>query len=57
VLVVLVPRGVHHYSSGTAHRVDFGLVMVDALDNDDLVHEASAIVSRQSPSALAHAAD
>jgi hypothetical protein len=30
--------------------------MVDALGNDDLVHEAQAIVSRQSPSALAHAA-
>jgi hypothetical protein len=30
---------------------------VDALENDDLVHEAPAIVSRQSPSALAHAAD
>jgi coenzyme F420-reducing hydrogenase delta subunit len=120
VLVVLVPRGVHHYSSGTAQavldhaeprarlvfscgwhisldghtsirvvvrgsdleegesqglpvwsrhvgdpilesnitrRVDFALFMVDALDHDDLVHEAPAIVSRRSPSALAHAAD
>jgi len=30
------------------------LFMVHALENDDLVHEAPAIVSRQSPSALAH---
>jgi hypothetical protein len=35
--------------------VDFALFIVDALDNDDLVHEAPAIVSRQSASALAHA--
>jgi hypothetical protein len=31
--------------------------MVAALENDDLVHEAPAIVGRQSPSALANAAD
>ena len=37
-------------------RVDFALFMVDALTNDELVHEAPAIVGRQSPSALAHAA-
>jgi hypothetical protein len=30
--------------------------MVDALENEDLVHEAPAIVGRQTPSALAHAA-
>jgi hypothetical protein len=30
--------------------------MVEALTNDDLVHEAPAIVGRQTPSALAHAA-
>jgi hypothetical protein len=30
--------------------------MIEALDNDDLTHEAPAIVSRQSASALAHAA-
>ena len=29
--------------------------MVQALEDDDLVHEAPAIVSSQSPSALAHA--
>jgi hypothetical protein len=42
--------------SNITRRVDFALFMVEALDNDDLVHEAPAIVSRQSPSALAHAA-
>jgi NAD(P)-dependent dehydrogenase (short-subunit alcohol dehydrogenase family) len=41
--------------SNITRRVDFALFMVDALDNDDLVHEAPAIVSRQSASALAHA--
>jgi hypothetical protein len=30
--------------------------MVDALENEDLVHEAPAIVGCQTPSALAHAA-
>jgi hypothetical protein len=30
--------------------------MVEALENDELVHEAPAIVGRQTPSALAHAA-
>ena len=114
VLVVLVPRGVHGYSTGTAQavldhappgarlvfscgwhitrdgqdvyswklktivkvfgplarlarfadlddqveacrRVYFALFMVDALENDELVHEAPAIVGRQTPSALAHA--
>jgi hypothetical protein len=42
--------------SDITRRVDFALFMVEALVNDDLVHEAPAIVSRQSPSALAHAA-
>jgi NAD(P)-dependent dehydrogenase (short-subunit alcohol dehydrogenase family) len=42
--------------SNTTRRVDFALFMVEALVDDDLVHEAPAIVSRQSPSALAHAA-
>jgi NAD(P)-dependent dehydrogenase (short-subunit alcohol dehydrogenase family) len=41
--------------SNITRRVDFALFMVDALENDDLVHEAPAIVSRQSPSALAQA--
>jgi len=30
--------------------------MVEALENDDLVHEAPAIVGCQTPSALAHKA-
>ena len=42
--------------SNITRRVDFALFMVDALENDELVHEAPAIVSRESPSALAHAA-
>ena len=37
-------------------RVDFALFMVDALTNDSLIHQAPAIVSCQSPSALAHKA-
>lgn len=41
--------------SDITRRVDFALFMVEAIENDDLVHEAPAIVSRQSPSALAHA--
>ena len=42
--------------SNRTRRVDFALFMVEALQNDDLVHEAPAIVGRQTPSALAHAA-
>ena len=42
-------------ASNITRRVDFALFMVEAIENDDLVHEAPAIVSRQSPSALAHA--
>src|SRR5213595_158230 len=41
--------------SNMTRRVDFALFMVAALENDKLIHEAPAIVSRQSPSALAHA--
>ena len=41
--------------SNITRRVDFALFMVEALEDDELVHEAPAIVSRQSPSALAHA--
>jgi NAD(P)-dependent dehydrogenase (short-subunit alcohol dehydrogenase family) len=39
--------------SNITRRVDFALFMVEALENDVLIHEAPAIVSRQSPSALA----
>jgi NAD(P)-dependent dehydrogenase (short-subunit alcohol dehydrogenase family) len=42
--------------SNLTRRVDFALFMVDALENDELVHEAPAIVGCQTPSALAHAA-
>jgi hypothetical protein len=42
--------------SNITRRVDFALFMVDALTNDELVHEAPAIVGRQTPSALSHAA-
>jgi len=40
--------------SNRTRRVDFALFMVDALTNDELVHEAPAIVGRETPSALAH---
>lgn len=43
--------------SNITRRVDFALFMVAALENDELVHEAPAIVSCQSPSALAAAAE
>ena len=40
--------------SNITRRVDFALFMVEALENDDLIHEAPAIVGCQTPSALAH---
>jgi len=43
--------------SNITRRVDFALFMVEALENDELIHEAPAIVGCQMPSALAHAAD
>jgi NAD(P)-dependent dehydrogenase (short-subunit alcohol dehydrogenase family) len=43
-------------ASNLTRRVDFALFMVEALENDELVHEAPAIVGCQTPSALAHAA-
>jgi hypothetical protein len=43
-------------ASNRTRRVDFALFMVEALENDELIHEAPAIVGRQTPSALAHAA-
>jgi len=42
--------------SNRTRRVDFALFMVEALQNDELIHEAPAIVGRQTPSALAHTA-
>jgi NAD(P)-dependent dehydrogenase (short-subunit alcohol dehydrogenase family) len=41
--------------SNKTRRIDFALFMVDALENDALVHEAPAIVGSQTPSAIAHA--
>jgi hypothetical protein len=41
--------------SNLTRRVDFALFMVEALKNDDLVHQAPAIVGCKMPSALAHA--
>ena len=37
-------------------RIDFALFMVEALTDDDLIHEAPAIVGCKTPSALAHKA-
>jgi NAD(P)-dependent dehydrogenase (short-subunit alcohol dehydrogenase family) len=42
--------------SNLTRRVDFALFIVAALENDELVHEAPAIVGCRTPSALAHAA-
>lgn len=42
--------------SNITRRVDFALFMVAALENDELIHEAPAIVGCRTPSALAHAA-
>jgi hypothetical protein len=43
--------------SNITRRVDFALFMVEAIENDELIHEAPAIVGCQTPSALAHAVD
>jgi len=42
--------------SNRTRRVDFALFMIEALKNDELIHEAPAIVGCRTPSALAHAA-
>lgn len=42
-------------ASNITRRTDFALFMVDALTNDRLIHEAPAIVSCKSPSAIEHA--
>ena len=42
-------------ASNITRRIDYALFMVEALMNDDLIHEAPAIVSCQAPSALAFA--
>jgi len=42
--------------SNITRRIDFALFMVEALKNDELIHEAPAIVGCQTPSAIANAA-
>ena len=42
--------------SNLTRRIDFALFMVEALENDELIHEAPAIVGCQAPSALANTA-
>jgi hypothetical protein len=44
-------------ASNLTRRVDFALFMVEALDNDELIQEAPAIVGCKTASALAHAND
>jgi hypothetical protein len=44
-------------ASNRTRRVDFALFMVEALQNDELVREAPAIVGCRTPSAIAHAAE
>src|SRR5206468_2155301 len=39
-------------ASNLTRRIDFALFMVEALQNDDLIHEAPGIVGRHTPSAL-----
>ncbi|PRZ03226.1 putative NAD(P)-binding protein [Isoptericola sp. CG 20/1183] len=41
-------------ASNLTRRVDFALFMVAALTDDTVIHEAPAIVGRETPSALAH---
>ena len=41
-------------ASNLTRRVDFAFFMVSALEDDDLIHEAPAIVGRQTPSAVEH---
>lgn len=43
--------------SNLTRRIDFALFMVAALENDALIRQAPAIVGREAPSAIAHAAD
>ncbi|MFD0886735.1 NAD(P)-dependent oxidoreductase [Streptosporangium algeriense] len=44
-------------ASNLTRRVDYARFMVEAVENDALIHEAPAIVGRLTPSALAHAGD
>jgi hypothetical protein len=49
-----VERTCRRSDRNITRRVDFALFMVEALKNNKLIHRAPAIVSRQSPSALAN---
>jgi hypothetical protein len=42
-------------ASNLTRRIDFALFMVHALTNDELIHQAPAIVGRQAPSARKYA--
>jgi hypothetical protein len=44
-------------ASNMTRRVDFALFMVEALEHDELIQEAPAIVGCQTPSALAYKAE
>ncbi|GAB4344881.1 MAG: hypothetical protein Kow006_01370 [Gammaproteobacteria bacterium] len=44
-------------ASNLTRRVDFAHFMVEALENDALIHEAPAIVGSQAPSVLARASE
>jgi hypothetical protein len=48
--------GDHILKSNLTRRVDFALFIVAAIENDELIREAPAIVGCQTPSALAYAA-
>ena len=41
-------------ASSVTRRTDFALIMVAAIEKDDLIQEALAIVGCQTPSALTH---
>jgi hypothetical protein len=41
-------------ASNLTRRIDFALFMVHAVENDELIREAPALVGRRSPSAIAH---
>jgi NAD(P)-dependent dehydrogenase (short-subunit alcohol dehydrogenase family) len=43
--------------SNRTRRIDFALFMVEALQEDELIHEAPAIVGCQTPSAIAQASN
>lgn len=43
--------------SNMTRRIDFALFMVEAIENEILIHEAPAIVGCQTASAIEHAAD